>query len=1305
MSFHPLTRGLGVALALGLIVASPVLGADPSTRVDTRHICPGAIDVPAHLTIAPPDGGIAPGATVQLQVTITADVPLSNARLTINPEGSVRLLGPPALALGEIQQGSRTMSIPVQFQVPRALSDGRAAVTVKLEASDPGNGMTYKKQDGVFAITRGGQFRAAEGAYITAEINAIRQDLKAGLIAESDADKQTLSAATMTGTWNQSAIPSYSIPPEAQVKMDILGSVRPLPRQPIRPQIGANRITSGSVTFNGNVSWTASDGTVHPAFGTSVTIWEFNALFPLPVPFGSVATGVDGNYSITVPVIPLNFCFVEISTSNTWVQITPTFPLPIPYLTATAPVFDPGNGSVITNNFVAANTGTGPSIGLHSMVTYEAAFTADRNGGPALGFFPIQWPGSSGAAFYDGLHINLRPFDRYAYDVMYHEWGHYVQDSFNMEDGVGGPHNIGDCIAFRHGSKDEGVRMSWSEGWPTYWGTTAQRAYGLPGMGIPTVGDATYTDTEEGNFSYSLEDDSGSFEDGLGRGEDNELAVQRTLWDLVDTNSDNRDAVGYSDQTLVDIWKNTNVKTLSQAWGILRGTLSDAQQLSFGAITTDALIGPGCSGPANNVLVTPTQNLNYSWTKNVGCPTSYSGDVFVLRFFSSSGTPILSIPTGATNSHTLTAGEFVSLASAGHHLRWAVEGSNTQSPATGPFLGENRAIVLDRAPIARAGLDRLNIQCASHTTTPVQLDGTASNDPDGDALTYTWTAPGVSFDNSHASMPIGYFPEGTTSVTLTVSDGTLTDQDQVTVGVIDTTAPTITCPPDLTVECDLHCGPSGGVLSSDALVAAFLNGATASDICDPNPTAAAVSPPACFGLGTTLVTFRATDADGNHTECTAYVHVVDGTAPAVSVVLAPKVLWPPDNKLVDIHAFVTATDSCDSHPGVVLTAITRNCLKKHEAQEDIKKPDIVGATYGAPDFDFQLRAEKCGSIDDAVEDSCSAACTVECAACDSIADLKARKKCHDRCAKDCKEMCKHPDRIYTVYYTATDGSGNSSTGSAEVHVPHDKKGLAMLAAGSGMGPNGFEGTELKVVIPTQLQDPATVTDGGGNETDIILGSPRPAPNVFFFDAAIVDTRQIFLGNSQLTLQPTGTRLVDMNGDGIEDLVVTYAAGPTQRLMTLPVVLDDPITLYYRTYNGDGYEVEGMFGTGDQLAATAMRPGRGLGAPEHQAGSVLDGAAVADAPSKTELSGVYPNPAHGEATVAFSLSHEQSVDLAVYDVRGARVRTLRTGTMGPGRYTMSWDGRNDSGRPLTGGMFFVRFTAGRYGRTIKTAMMP
>jgi flagellar hook assembly protein FlgD len=93
------------------------------------------------------------------------------------------------------------------------------------------------------------------------------------------------------------------------------------------------------------------------------------------------------------------------------------------------------------------------------------------------------------------------------------------------------------------------------------------------------------------------------------------------------------------------------------------------------------------------------------------------------------------------------------------------------------------------------------------------------------------------------------------------------------------------------------------------------------------------------------------------------------------------------------------------------------------------------------------------------------------------------------------------------------------------------------------------------------------------------------------------------------------------------------------------------------------------------------------------------------PATTELARVYPNPVRSDATVEYSLARESSMDLSVYDVRGARVRTLRNGTFGAGRYSVRWDGRDDSGHRMGGGVYFVRLSAGRYSRTLKTAIMP
>jgi hypothetical protein len=93
---------------------------------------------------------------------------------------------------------------------------------------------------------------------------------------------------------------------------------------------------------------------------------------------------------------------------------------------------------------------------------------------------------------------------------------------------------------------------------------------------------------------------------------------------------------------------------------------------------------------------------------------------------------------------------------------------------------------LNTTPGANAGPDQ-TVECAGPGGSSVTLNGAGSSDPDGDALTYTWTGP---FGTETGVSPAVTIPLGTHTVTLTVDDGNgETATDDVVITVEDTTPP------------------------------------------------------------------------------------------------------------------------------------------------------------------------------------------------------------------------------------------------------------------------------------------------------------------------------------------------------------------------------------------------------------------------------------------------------------------------------------------------------------------------------------
>ncbi len=102
-------------------------------------------------------------------------------------------------------------------------------------------------------------------------------------------------------------------------------------------------------------------------------------------------------------------------------------------------------------------------------------------------------------------------------------------------------------------------------------------------------------------------------------------------------------------------------------------------------------------------------------------------------------------------------------------------------------------------PQANAGEDQ-TAECSSPAGTPVTLDGSGSSDPDGDELTYTWHENGNPEPIATGVSPVVTLALGSHTLILTVDDGNGgTDTDEVIVTVEDTTPPTITLQPAITL--------------------------------------------------------------------------------------------------------------------------------------------------------------------------------------------------------------------------------------------------------------------------------------------------------------------------------------------------------------------------------------------------------------------------------------------------------------------------------------------------------------------------
>ncbi|MBN1561038.1 hypothetical protein JW998_12365, partial [candidate division KSB1 bacterium] len=82
----------------------------------------------------------------------------------------------------------------------------------------------------------------------------------------------------------------------------------------------------------------------------------------------------------------------------------------------------------------------------------------------------------------------------------------------------------------------------------------------------------------------------------------------------------------------------------------------------------------------------------------------------------------------------------------------------------------------------------------------------------------------------------------------------------------------------------------------------------------------------------------------------------------------------------------------------------------------------------------------------------------------------------------------------------------------------------------------------------------------------------------------------------------------------------------------------------------------------------------------------------------------PNPFNPSTTIAYDLPTAGYVRLIIYDLLGRQIRTLVDSHKPTGRFRVTWDGRDENGLSVAGGLYFCRMQAGEYSAVVKMVLV-
>ena len=175
-------------------------------------------------------------------------------------------------------------------------------------------------------------------------------------------------------------------------------------------------------------------------------------------------------------------------------------------------------------------------------------------------------------------------------------------------------------------------------------------------------------------------------------------------------------------------------------------------------------------------------------------------------------------------------------------------------------------------------------------------------------------------------------------------------------------------------------------LDGDTLTYTWKEGATTlATTTDPVKTATVT-----LGLGMHTITLTVDDGNGGMDSDTVDLTVQDTTSPNIGTATGcPSSLWPPNHKMMPVTVTASASDICDAAPTCEIISVSSN-----EPVNGLGDGDAAPYWVITGNLTVNLRAEQAGT---------------------------------------------GSGRVYTITVECADASGNSSTKTVDVTVPHDRR--------------------------------------------------------------------------------------------------------------------------------------------------------------------------------------------------------------------------------------------------------------------------